>query len=118
MTSAMRWLLAGLPGVLLAGCVYYPDGGYVRGDGYGAAGAVYYESAPYAGYYYGSYYDGYSPPYGYSPWYGPGYYSIGIGVHGHHHGHHWHGGHGWGHDRDDARSVPRRGTQPESRRRH
>lgn len=127
MNPGLRWLLAGLLGVPLAGCVYYPDAGYVRGDGYGSTGAVYYESAPYydgyyatpyGGYYGGAYYSGsyygYWPQ-GYSSLYWPGYYSIGIGVHDHHHG--WHGGRGWSHGRDDARPSPRRGPQPESRRR-
>jgi hypothetical protein len=40
MKPAMRWALAGVLGLPLAGCVYYPDYGYVRGDGYGAAGSV------------------------------------------------------------------------------
>ena len=78
-TSAMRWMLAALLGLPLAGCVYYPDYGYVRGDGYGASGTVYYESAPYYdSYYYGGYYSGYYRPYGYSSYYWPAYYSIGI----------------------------------------
>ena len=109
MKPAMRWMLAGLLGVPLAGCVYYPDYGYVRGDGYGASGAVYYESAPYHDGYYGSYYGGYYPPYGYSPYYWPSY-SIGVHYYDGHRGHGWHRGH-------DARPAHRSGPEVQSRRR-
>ena len=115
MKPALRWMLAGLSGMSLAGCVYYPDYGYVRGDGYGSTGSVYYETTPYPDGYYGGYYGpAYYGPYGYSPW--SGYYSIGIGVH---HGHDGHHGHGWGgHDRPhDARPAHRAGPEVQSRRR-
>ena len=124
MKPAMRWMLAALLGMPLAGCVYYPDYGYVRGYGYGATGSVYYESSVYDDGYYGgyqgSYYGGYYRPYGYSPYYWPGYYSIGIDVHDGHHGHGGHYGHGWqGHDggRHDARPSHRSGPEVSSRRR-
>lgn len=117
MKSAVRWMLAGLLGLPLAGCVYYPDYGYVRGDGYGASGAVYYESAPY----YDGYYSGYYRPYGYSPYYWPGYYSIGIDYYDGHRGSWGHGGHRWsdhhGDHGHDARPAHRSGSEVQSRRR-
>lgn len=116
MKPALRWMLAGLLGLPLAGCVYYPDYGYVRGDGYGSAGTVYYETGPYHDDYYGGYYGSYYRPYGYSPYGWPGYYSIGIGVYDGHHGHH-----GWrDHDRGrghDARPSHRAQPGLQSRRR-
>lgn len=115
-TSAMRWMLAALLGLPLAGCVYYPDYGYVRGDGYGASGTVYYESAPYYdSYYYGGYYSGYYRPYGYSSYYWPAYYSIGIDYHDGHRGSWGHGGHHRG--GHDARPAHRSGPEVQSRRR-
>lgn len=121
MNATMRWMLAGLLGMPLAGCVYYPDYGYVRGDGYGTTGTVYYESSPYYDGYYGGYYGSYYyRPYGYSPYYWPGYYSIGIDLHDGHRGH-WrhHGDHGWrGHGRGhDARPTYRTAPEVSSRRR-
>lgn len=121
MKSALRWMFAALLGVPLAGCVYYPDYGYVRGDGYGASGAVYYESAPYYDGYYGGHYSGYHRPYGYSPYYWPGYYSIGIDYYDGHRGSWGHGGHRWsdhhgGHGHD-ARPAHRSGPEVQSRRR-
>ena len=121
MKPAMRWMLAGVLAMPIAGCVYYPDDGYVRGDG------VYYESAPYQGAYYGGgyygdyyggYYSGYYGPYGHSPYYWPGYYSIGISVHDHdgHRGHGWHDGHR-GNRGHDARPAHRSGPEVQSRRR-
>ena len=117
--SAMRWMLAGLLGLPLAGCVYYPDHGYVRGDGYGASGAVYYESAPYHDGYYDGYYSDYYRPYGYSPYYWPSYYSIGLDYYDGHQD--WrHGGHRWGDHGDrghDARPAHRGAPEVQSRRR-
>lgn len=133
MKRAMRWMVAGLLGMPLVGCLYYPDYGYVRGDGYGSTGGVYYDTASYDSGYYGGYYSGgyygggyggyggYYQPYGYSPYYGSGYYSIGIGLYDGHRGHGWHGGgHGGNHHRDrghDARPSHRAGPEVQSRRR-
>lgn len=75
----------------LGGCVYGPDYGYVRGDGY--SGDAYYGNA----YYGGAYYD--NDPWGY-PYYGYGYGpSIGLGFYydDYHRRHYYHGPHGgWG----------------------
>lgn len=93
----------------LGGCVYGPDYGYVRGDGY--YGDAYYGAAP-------VYYDYYGPGYSY---YGPGYYygpSIGLGFYyddygrgrrwnhgGWNGGGRWNGGGGWA--TRPSTSVPR-----------
>ncbi|HEY0230851.1 MAG TPA: hypothetical protein VGC55_06350 [Dokdonella sp.] len=72
----------------LGGCVYGPDYGYVRGDGY--SGDAYYGTQYYGG---SGYYD--NDPWGYYG-YGPG---IGLGFYydDYHHRHYYHGPHGgWG----------------------
>jgi hypothetical protein len=77
----------------LGGCVYGPDYGYVRGDGY--SGDAYYGNAYYGGGYYGGgYYD--NDPWGYPYGYGP---SLGLGFYydDYHRRHYYHGPHGgWG----------------------
>ncbi|GAA0704137.1 hypothetical protein [Dokdonella soli] len=77
--------------LVLGGCVYGPDYGYVRGDGY--YGDAYYGTTYYSAPYYYDYGPGY---YGY----GYGYPSFGLGIfyddfHHHHHGHGWNGGGRW-----------------------
>lgn len=97
----------------LGGCVYGPDYGYVRGDGY--YGDAYYGDAYYGGpAYYGSGY--YSPGYyGYGPYgygYGP---SIGIYYSDYGHRHHgWHGNGSWSDNRRPTIVPPygARGTPP------
>jgi hypothetical protein len=128
MKRTMRWMLAGTLAMSLAGCMYYPDHGYVRGDGYGSTGGVYYDTVTYDAGYYGGYYGGgyyggyggYYAPYGYSPYYGTGYYSIGIGVYDGHRGGHG-GGRDWNHHHGgrghDARPAHRAGPEVQSRRR-
>ena len=73
MRPVMRILLPIAATVMLGGCVYGPDYGYVRGDGY--YGDAYYGTS----YSSGQGYYGYDPGYFYG--YGPGYYygpSIGF----------------------------------------
>ena len=125
MKPMLRWMAVALASASVAGCYYYPDYGYVRGNGYGTAPGVYYDDGPlYDGPYYdaayygapyvGTYYGGYGvidSPYGYyGSYYWPGYYSIGVDVH------HWSGHDGWGRGHD-ARPSHRAGPEVQSRRR-
>ena len=71
-----------LAATMLAGCVYGPDYGYVRSDGY--YGDAYYGSSYYYPYYYGSY--GYYSPYYY------GYPSVGVSLYYSNRFHHRNGG--------------------------
>jgi len=74
----------------LGGCVYGPDYGYVRGDGY--SGDAYYGNAYYGGAYYDNDPWGYPYYYGYGPSFGLGFYYDDY-----HHRHYYHGPHGgWG----------------------
>lgn len=87
MWKSLGYLLVAALLALLGGCVYGPDHGYVRGDGY-------YDDAWYGG--------SYGPSYYYDGWYTPGYYYYGYapfhGYPGGYYGHHGHGHHGHGND--------------------
>jgi hypothetical protein len=101
MWKRFKCLLAAGLIALLGGCVYGPDYGYVRADGYyGDAwyGSGYYGSGYYGSGYYGSGYYGYGPSY--YGWYVPSYYYYGYPAYGSwggyygrgYRGRHWDGG--------------------------
>lgn len=102
MKRIARSLIIVLAMALLGGCVYGPDYGYVRGDGYyGDAyyGASYYGNAYGYPAYPGGYYNGWPGYYGYGP-------SLGLGI--------YYGSYGYGRGYYGRRNGDWRGarTQP------